>query len=102
MAYHDLILSESGLQHYYRCNEGSGSTLADSKGSETLTISGTNTLSTLGSISGSASTAFDTTGGTTGTARAGVCLREISRRPNPRSVRRTPCYRRRSPRPSCS
>lgn len=68
MAYHDLILSESGLQHYYRCNETSGSTLADSKGSETLTAAGTYALNSTPAIAGSLSGSFDTTGGTTGYA----------------------------------
>lgn len=67
-AYAALVLTTPGLQHYYKCDDYSGTTLTDSKGSETLTITGTNSLSTLGAIAGSPATAFDTTGGTTGTA----------------------------------
>lgn len=67
-AYAALILATPGLQNYYKCNDYSGTTLADSKGTETLVISGTNSLTTTGPIAGSLSTAFDTNGGTNGTA----------------------------------
>lgn len=67
-AYADLILSTAGLQHYYKCDDYSGTTLSDSKGSETLTIAGTNSLTTMGAIAGSPATAFDTTGGSNGVA----------------------------------
>lgn len=67
-AYADLILSTAGLQHYYKCDDYSGTTLADSKGTETLTVTGTNSLITTGPVAGSLGTSFDTTGGSNGTA----------------------------------
>lgn len=67
-SYVATIMATSGLQHYYKCNEGTGSTLIDSKGSEHLTISGTNSLTAPGLISGDMSTSFSTQSGTNGIA----------------------------------
>jgi hypothetical protein len=38
MSYDSTILAESTLTHYYKCNETSGTTLSDSKGSANLTV----------------------------------------------------------------
>lgn len=70
MAYKDVILATSGLVHYYQLNERSGTTLADSKGTQTLTIGGTTALNSPGVLDNNPDGAFDTTGGTTGTATA--------------------------------
>lgn len=62
MAYSDVILGTSGLVHYYRLGETSGTTLADSKGTESLTVSGGYTLNSAGAIAGDGSGALDLSG----------------------------------------
>lgn len=70
MAYSDVILATSGLVHYYQLNERSGTTLADSKGTQTLTIAGTTTLNAPSIVNNDFRGSFSTLGGTTGTATA--------------------------------
>jgi hypothetical protein len=66
--YSDIILANASLAHYYRLGEASGN-LADSKGSETMTPSGTVAYNAAGAIVNDSDGAFDTTGGTNGTAK---------------------------------
>lgn len=67
-AYSALILSTPGLQHYYKCDEKTGTKLADSQGTEDLTKSGTTTMGMLGMIAGDLAGSFSTKAGTDGIA----------------------------------
>lgn len=68
MAYSDVILATSGLQHYYKCGELTGTTLTDSKGSENLTISGTVTLGANTLVAADNNKTLDTEHGSSGYA----------------------------------
>lgn len=66
--YKDLVLAEPNLVHYWICDETSGTTLKDSKGSNDLTLAGTYQLDSDVLVSGEYHGSFDTVHGTSGYA----------------------------------
>lgn len=67
--YVSTILATANLQHYYKCDETTGTTLEDRRGNEDLTISGTTVLNDTPMIAGDLGGSFSTKTGTDGLAK---------------------------------